>query len=65
MGTKLSWQGLDGKAQQASGLPPAGTLQFDTAGERFILAETGTGGGRIVDEAAEALIARVAVWGGM
>jgi hypothetical protein len=65
VGTKLSWQGLDAKAQQASGLPPAGTLLFDTAGERFTLAETGTGGGRIVDEAAESLIARGAVWGGM
>jgi hypothetical protein len=65
VGAKLSWQGLDAKAQQASGLPPAGTLLFDTTGERFTLAETGTGGGRIVDEAAEALIARGAVWGGM
>jgi hypothetical protein len=64
-GTRLSWQGLDAKAQQASGLPAAGTLLFDTAGERFTLAETGTGGGRIVDEAAEALIARGAVWGGI
>jgi hypothetical protein len=65
VGAKLSWQGLDAKAQQASGLPPAGTLLFDTTGERFTLTETGTGGGRIVDEAAEALIARGAVWGGM
>jgi hypothetical protein len=65
LGTRLSWQGLDAKAQQTSGLPAAGTLLFDTAGERFTLAETGTGGGRIVDEAAEALIARGAVWGGM
>jgi hypothetical protein len=35
VGAKLSWQGLDAKAQQASGLPPAGTLLFDTTGERF------------------------------
>ena len=65
VGTKLSWQGLDSKAQQASGLRAAGTLLFDTAGEQFTVAETGVGGGRIVDEAAEALIARGAVWGGM
>ena len=64
IGTRLSWQGLGAKSQQASGLPAAGTLLFDIAGERFTLAETGTSGGRIVDEAAEALIARGAVWGG-
>ena len=65
VGTKLSWQGLDSKAQQASGLRAAGTLLFDTAGEQFTVAETGVGGGRILDEAAEALIARGAVWKGM
>jgi hypothetical protein len=58
LGTTLSWQGLGAAAQQASGLPAAGTLLFDPAGERFTAVDAGAGGQRVVGEAAEALIAR-------
>jgi hypothetical protein len=64
-GTRLSWQELDAQAQQASGLPAAGTLLFDGAGERFAVMDTGAGGARMVGEAAEALIAHGIALGGM
>jgi hypothetical protein len=57
-GTDLVWQGLDINAQQASGLPARGRLQFDAAGERFTVADVGTEGRRVVGDAAEALINR-------
>jgi hypothetical protein len=56
LGTRLSWEGLRTEAQQASGLPVAGTLLFDIAGERFTVAETDVKGARMVGEAAEALV---------
>src|SRR5262245_37587156 len=64
-GTTLSWQGLDAGAQRASGLPAAGALLFDPAGERFTVANADARGHRMVGEAAEALIARGAMRGGI